>query len=103
MKFCQLCGSLMKLENKRYVCSCGNFEYANESKTLEKNNTPKKELQILQSEINPLASHDHICSKCGFDKAQVASRGISVSDEDEMFEYVCGKCGHHDPEDGQKA
>jgi transcription factor S len=103
MRFCQLCGCLMKLENKKYVCSCGNFEYAKENKILEKNTGSKEELRVLESEINPLAVHDHICPICGFGKAQVVSRGVSVSDEDEMFEYVCGKCGHHDPEDGQKA
>jgi DNA-directed RNA polymerase subunit M/transcription elongation factor TFIIS len=102
MRFCQLCGSLMKLENKKYVCSCGNFENP-KAKILETNNSKRKELTVLESEINPMATHTHTCSKCGFEYAQVASRGISVSDEDEMFEYVCGKCGHHDPEDGQKA
>lgn len=102
MKFCKYCSSMMKLEGKRFMCACGHEESA-EKITLEQNSSPRKEVKILESDINPLAVDNHLCSKCGFGKAQLVSKGIFVSDEDEMTEYVCGKCGHHDPEDGLKS
>lgn len=103
MKFCPRCESMMKMKDKQYTCSCGMFEHVKEQIKLETNNKPWKELKILESEINPLAAHDHICSQCGYEKAQLVTKGIFVSDEDEMTGYICGKCGHHDPEDGLKA
>ena len=103
MKFCQFCQGMMRLENGKFECSCGNFEYARKTHTIERNANPATPVQVLESEINPLAVYDHACSACGFGKAQLVSKGIFVSDEDEMTEFICGKCGHHDPEEGLRA
>ncbi len=40
-----------------------------------------------------LAVHDAKCPKCGYNKAQLFSKGIWYSDEDEAMFYKCGKCG----------
>jgi DNA-directed RNA polymerase subunit M/transcription elongation factor TFIIS len=101
MKFCARCGAIMKMKGKLFVCGCGTWDAPDKATVIE--TMPKKqELKVLMSEINPLAVFDHKCSKCGFDKAQIASKGVQYTDEDEEVEFICGRCGSHEQADGLK-
>ncbi len=91
----------MRLEGKFWVCPCRKVEARRKTVSFEVVQSEKKGIGIA-SEINSLAVYDHICSNCGFNKAQMVSKGVAISDEDELLEMVCGKCGHHDVEDGLK-
>ena len=62
----------------------------------------KNERKGVLEDVNPLASYPHVCKKCGYDKAQIISKGIKISDEDELMEYVCGRCGLHERVEGMK-
>lgn len=101
MILCIECGNMMRLEGKFWVCPCRRVEARRQTMTVEVNN-PEKQGKGVADEVNPLAVYDHVCSKCGFGKAQMVSKGVAISDEDELLEMVCGKCGHHDVEDGLK-
>ena len=105
MEFCDKCGAMMKPEkDNRYVllCSCGYRKAINRT-TMTETMKKEKELEVVHDPINPLAVYPHVCSKCGFDKAQLISKGVWYTDEDEVVEYVCGRCGLHEKlSDGSK-
>ncbi|MCF8013820.1 hypothetical protein K9K83_05605 [Candidatus Woesearchaeota archaeon] len=104
MEFCPKCGSMLRLSKsvdmQIMICSCGYEQFPRVSESKETINNDKEEVLGVASDIHPLAVYDHICSKCGFGKAQLISKGIWYSDEDEIQEFVCGKCGSHDRTDG---
>jgi len=91
----------MRINRGNFVCSCGYIAKPDKEHVNEEIKSTYV-LKIVESTINPLAAHKHKCSKCGFGKAQLASKGIQYSDEDEELYFVCGKCGHHDKPDGLK-
>lgn len=82
-------------------CDCGH-EKPMKRTTMTEIPKPQKKIEVVEEGINPLAVYDHKCSKCGFEKAQMISKGIWYSDEDEVIEFVCGKCGFHEKMKGQK-
>lgn len=101
MFFCESCGAIITtVENSIGVCACGHKQPV-DSKTPERA-VKAANLGILDSALDPIAAFDHICPKCGFDKARLYSKGTMVTDEDEHMAYVCGRCGHHDRCDGLK-
>ena len=105
MEFCPKCKSILapKKENGEtlLVCSCG-FKKAVEKKEMREKGKKDTKIDIVHDETNPLAVYPHKCKKCGYGKAQLISKGIWYSDEDEVIEYVCGKCGAHEREEGIK-
>lgn len=92
----------MKLKRNVWVCSCGEKDIAFVKKVSETFVTEKKGDDFNKDTGNILAVFDHVCSECGYNKAQFASKGVAISDEDELIEFICGKCGHHDVQDGLK-
>ena len=52
----------------------------------------KGDLAAVEEE-NIFATYDHVCKKCGYDKAQIVDLGIWYSDEDNVLRIMCGKCG----------
>ena len=50
---------------------------------------------------NPLAQYDHKCKRCGHSKAELISKGIWYSDEDEVLQFKCGKCGFVEMQEGK--
>jgi DNA-directed RNA polymerase subunit M/transcription elongation factor TFIIS len=102
MEFCKACGSIMKLKRSVWMCSCGEKDIAFIKKVSEKIDHEKKGEDFEKTSENILAVFDHICSQCGHNKAQFISKGVAISDEDELIELKCGKCGHHDVQDGLK-
>ena len=69
-----------------------------------------KEKKIVEYEVdvedrsaNKLAVYDHVCPKCGYDKAEVINKGTQIGDEDDLVIIKCGKCGHTDRLEGNRA
>ena len=100
-EFCPKCKSILQSKDKLLFCSCGFQKEITEKETKEKTK-PGKEIEIIHNTINPLATHPHTCKKCGFEMSQLISKGIWYTDEDEVIEYVCGRCGFHEREEGLK-
>jgi len=78
-------------------CSCGYSEKAKDDIIREKVDNSEDEL-IIRDGINPMATHNHVCKKCGCKKAifvesQIAIRETWNSSETDKPAYVCGKCG----------
>lgn len=101
MLFCPKCGSLLKTKSvdKNIInfCSCG-YSVKSKSKDVivEK---PSLRTDIIEaSEISPLATENHVCKKCGFNKALIVASEIAVREtagccEADRPAYICGKCG----------
>jgi DNA-directed RNA polymerase subunit M/transcription elongation factor TFIIS len=105
MEFCEKCGAMMKPKKgntSRVVCSCGHERMITRT-TMKEKVKPSRPVEVVDDPINPLAVYPHKCKKCGFGKAQLISKGVWYTDEDEVVEYVCGKCGFHEKlSDGSK-
>lgn len=102
MQFCPKCGSLLRTKtvDKKLVntCSCG-YKKKLESTHIIKETVVEKNTIFEISGVNPLATSDNICAKCGFDKAilvdpQITVRDTSGDTEADKPAYICGKCGH---------
>jgi len=80
-------------ENNLVCLNCNYIEFG-EISTNEK--IKKKEIvgTDVADEINMFANYDHVCKKCGFEKAQILERQPAISDEDSLLYLKCGKCGY---------
>jgi len=86
-----------KIGSKSFlICdSCGfELESLEKLKFREKNAVEKVVGQGVVLEQNFLADYEHICRKCGYNKAQIIDKGIYYSDEDNLILLKCGKCGY---------
>ncbi|HLC71132.1 MAG TPA: hypothetical protein VJI32_03940 [Candidatus Nanoarchaeia archaeon] len=97
--FCKTCGSLLVPEKNLYGAwmKCPNNHpqptlNQEENILTLKNENPGKRIEVMD-EKNILAVHDHICRKCGYDKAELIEMSCSYSDEDNVYRFKCGKCG----------
>lgn len=101
MEFCGRCGAIMHPKDGTLRCACGNRQ-----PVVKRSHKETHEHEVTQGvvdhTVHPLAAFDHVCSRCGFGKAQLVSKGVFITDEDEAIEYICGRCGNHDPEEGLK-
>jgi DNA-directed RNA polymerase subunit M/transcription elongation factor TFIIS len=68
------------------------MQTSSETVTTENKNQEKK--ITVADDKNPLAVHDHVCEKCGYDKAELIEIQPFYSDEDSIYRMKCGKCGH---------
>lgn len=91
--FCLKCGSIMKGS----VCSCG-YKQEKDKMLLKEKLMHKERPSGVHDEINPAAVYDHVCRKCGFNKAQLIEIQAWVSDEDTIVQYKCGRCGFTEQE-----
>ena len=102
--FCPKCKSILKpiKENDNVILKCPVCNIKANSKKLlilkdkakvipEKH---KRSTGVADESHNILAVHNHICSKCGYNKAEIIEKGIWYSDEDQVVIYKCGKCGN---------
>ena len=97
--FCKTCGGLLVPKTTKYgkwmACPKGHTqpELVTESKTGVQSIKKVKKLEIVEDK-NHLATHHHICKKCGYDKAELIEMNPMYSDEDYVYRMKCGKCGH---------
>jgi DNA-directed RNA polymerase subunit M/transcription elongation factor TFIIS len=102
MEFCKSCGSLMgRISEGMIGCSCGCSQPL-ASRNIREKVERSAATEVVDRQLHPLATFDHVCSRCGYGKARLVSKGIMVSDEDEHIAFVCGKCGYHDKGEGLK-
>lgn len=102
MTFCEECGGIMVVTSEDgisfYKCQqCGWLEMASDSDVI--NSSEKLEVKNILGngtiQDNISATYDSICSKCGYDKAEVFEKACKVSDEMERKAFLkCGKCGN---------
>jgi DNA-directed RNA polymerase subunit M/transcription elongation factor TFIIS len=105
--FCPNCASILKIKKLAdnttiKFCSCGyklKIEEINSTKFSEK--MKNKKMETLDLTENKLAVFDHICKKCGYNKAEIIERGTQYSDEDDMTFFKCGKCGYMEMNDAK--
>lgn len=104
MMFCKECGSILVLSRQKkvvhYVCNSCNFNEVVDSshKKSEKISSSKK-IEVLEDN-NILATHNHTCSKCGYDKAELIEHNAWYADEDGLIQFKCGKCNNLDKAEG---
>lgn len=97
--FCSTCGTLLRPQTTPYgkwlSCPHGHLqpELQTTAETLiSKNRDQHLPVQVSDG-VNILAVHDHICKKCGYNKAELIEMSASYSDEDNIYRMKCGKCG----------
>ncbi len=105
--FCKTCGTLLTPKTTPYgkwlACPNGHPQpELNQISTtqIQKNTHLAKPIEVADS-INILAVHDHLCTKCGYNKAELMEISASYSDEDNCYRMKCGKCGHVDILEGK--
>ena len=105
--FCTTCGTLLQLKKTEYGkwFACPNNHpqpQLNQSShtVTQKNNQQIKSLEVADGQ-NILAVHDHICTKCGHNKAELIEISAAYSDEDNCYRMRCGKCNHVDVLEGK--
>ena len=96
--FCKTCGKLLVPKKTEYgkwlACPEGHPqpELNQEKKVLQTtNNNQGQRLQVSDG-LNPLAVHDHVCKKCGYNQAELIEIAPFYSDEDSIIRMKCGKC-----------
>lgn len=98
MKFCPKCGSILlpKKQAGKYLynCSCGYNAPVDEADTIKETVEEKKEIEVVDEEVqtNPLVEAE--CDKCGHDKAYFWLEQTRSGDEAETKFYKCEKCKH---------
>lgn len=102
MDFCQSCGAMLtRMDEGSLLCACGSRQQPKKATLRERMPQPQA-IDVVDRQINPLATHDHACKRCGFPKAEILTKGTIVTDEDEFFMWRCGKCGYSEKADGLK-
>lgn len=96
--FCPKCKSLLLPRDGVLSCSCGYSEKINKDDVVKEKISSSDEDIVVRKGISPLATHDHICKKCGFKKAIFIESQISVREtwcncDTDRPSFVCGKCG----------
>ena len=108
--FCKTCGSLLVLQKTPYGkwLHCPNnhsqpkLQEFNQQEHLlnTKNNQPAKRIAVSDGK-NILAVHQHVCKKCGYGLAELIEISCSYTDEDNIYQYKCGKCGAVEQQEGK--
>mgnify|MGYP002640429485 CR=1 FL=1 len=97
--FCKTCGTILQPKTtgfgKWMACPNGHAqpEMQTSSETVVTKNKNQDKRITVGDEVNPLAVHNHICEKCGHDKAELIDIQPFYSDEDSVYRMKCGKCG----------
>ena len=97
--FCKICKSLLVPKKTPYgswlSCPHGHIQPELNQTAVQSVKAPGTEVKrvgILDCD-NRLAVYDHKCLKCGHNKAELIERSCSYSDEDNIYQMKCGKCG----------
>ncbi|MGM5483009.1 MAG: transcription factor S [Nanobdellota archaeon] len=96
MLFCPKCGSIMTPDKNKgvLVCSCGYEHKNNKDSKLKENIDNKKEVDVIEKEIDPSPEVEAECPKCGHNKAKFWTVQTRASDEPETKFFKCLKCNH---------
>ena len=88
--FCPKCGSLMYPKDGEMSCGCG--YKSEEAGMIKDKKKTKKEVEIVEKEVEiyPITKMD--CPKCGNKEAYYWTVQMRSSDEPETIFYKCTKC-----------
>jgi len=93
IKFCSECGNLLVPNENKMSCEVCNITIEGTLESSEEIKQKEEKGKGIVRDENIYADFDHICEKCGHDKAQVIERPPYISDEDSLTYVKCGKCG----------
>lgn len=105
--FCKTCGVLLILEKNPYGkwlrCPEGHIqpETVQQAPIITSQNYQMGKKITVADDINILAVHDHLCKKCGHDKAELLEMSAAYSDEDNIYRMKCGKCRYVEQLEGK--
>tara|TARA_Y100000310_G_scaffold242934_1_gene247212 strand:- start:8501 stop:8827 length:327 start_codon:yes stop_codon:yes gene_type:complete len=105
--FCKTCGSLLHPRQTEYgkwmACPSGHSQpELNQEKVEINHESLDKTKEILVHDgKSHLAVYDHVCKKCGHDKAELVEIYPAYADEDVTRLMKCGKCGQAEMLDGK--
>lgn len=96
--FCKTCGGLLTMENtpfgRRMSCLQGHTQpLTKDTVTLTVKNPLMGKKILVGEEKNILAVYDHLCQKCGYNKAELLEISSFYTDEDNIYRMKCGRCG----------
>lgn len=85
-KTCQKCNKLIKLEEKNgqlfEVCDCGKNKFIEKRIIVREKEKKKSKIgEGIAIEEKSLDGFPHICSKCGYDQADITDLGAPHGDE----------------------
>lgn len=105
--FCKICGTLLHPRKTEFGTwmSCPNGHAQPELNTdkvelKHQGLEQAKEIRVHDGKSH-LAVYDHVCKKCGHDKAELVEIMPAYADEDVTRIMKCGKCGHGEMMDGK--
>ncbi|MFH1668909.1 MAG: hypothetical protein ABIA62_03200 [Candidatus Woesearchaeota archaeon] len=105
--FCPKCKTILKRKKHEnsVVMACESCGFEKDAAGMKNIKDPKvkpdgKKFGVAE-ENYVLAVHNHTCSKCGHDKAELIEQGVWYTDEDHVVLYRCGKCGSTEREDAK--
>lgn len=96
--FCPKCKSILQPTKNALVCSCG---YKQSVQNYNEKLPKERDIEVRDSK-NLSAVYKHTCTKCGYEFAEIITKGIFYGDEDENIQYKCGKCGFVQDIEGQR-
>lgn len=101
--FCPKCGSILKPKisekgESENFCSCGYSEKSKKERIIKEKINNEKDKIFVHENINPIADFEHVCEKCGFNKAYIEQKELAKCEtwarcEPNRVEIICGKCG----------
>jgi len=96
---CEKCNQLVSLEEKNgelfEICDCGKNKFVEKKIVITEKPAKKKRVGSgIAEEDKSLDGFPHICSKCGYDKADITDLGAPYGDESNIYLLKCKKCGH---------
>lgn len=102
--FCKRCWSILfpKKENGNTIlqCSCGFKEVKEGGVQLKEQGCKEEnEVAVIEKEVNVLPICDHLCVKCGNNKAYYEIKQMRSADEPPSKFTKCIKCGHTERDD----
>jgi len=95
MKFCEICkGMLIPTQDGKLKCNnCGCITTGEITSSESIKEKPERQKGVVKGDENIFATYDHVCKKCGYNKAQIVERQPYITDEDTLIYLKCGKCG----------
>ena len=98
MKFCPICGTMMKKKGNKWICmNCGyeeELEGEVEEKPVVKTKSKAREAVVVDTGEKMLPKTTIKCPRCGNMEAYYIIRQTRSADEPETRIYICTKCGY---------
>ncbi|KON30934.1 hypothetical protein AC482_02520 [miscellaneous Crenarchaeota group-15 archaeon DG-45] len=100
MKFCDTCGSFMRITPRGYACPrCGKEVQAEEIEIRRERDSPPKRVYVVKNSSYDSLMVNRTCPRCGHHEAFYRASVISgehagVKQERTIEHYRCAKCSH---------